>query len=160
MAVGVFDYHSVPPAEVSLAADLAWAAYEGNPLPLGWQPLDAIDLGFAESPGDGTFDGYYFETGTSAPGGSAIALRNEDRLAIAFRGTDDALDLFRYPSLLNGNSYIDAFLPFLAAVAEYAQTSGISDILVTGHSLGAAAANILRDVSTVRPCFIRIGRCA
>ncbi len=52
-------------------------------------------------------------------------------------------------SSFNGD-YISAFSKFLQIVADYANQQGISsqNILITGHSLGAGAANLLRDNST------------
>lgn len=130
---------------------LANASYAGNSPPPGWSTLTGSQMGFSGGPLAGSYDGATFTGGIGYLGAPAArAYRNGDTLAISFRGTDNFLtDGLTYLDFIN-NNYINAFSAFLDAVQNYAQINGISDILVTGHSLGGAATNILRSVSATQ----------
>ena len=151
--MGLFDFGSTSTAEVALASRMAWAAYQGEPLPgEGWLPLDGDALGFVPLPlpGSASFNGIYYEYTSGVLGtASAVVFRNGDKLAISFRGTDsdvDFGDIADYFDLLD-SSYISHFDPLLNTVAEFIVANQISEIIITGHSLGAAATNELRDIS-------------
>ena len=129
--------------DVVLASTLASAAYKDNRLLASdWSAL-TTELGTLAS---GRFDEAGYFNGSS--GAAAIVLRNGNQLVISFRGTDDSADRLQYLSL-GGNSYINLFSPLLDAVSKYlakSENAGL-EVLITGHSLGGAAVNILRDVS-------------
>jgi Ca2+-binding RTX toxin-like protein len=152
-------------AQVLEAVELARASYVGEPTPSGWRALSESDLGFDDfgsgSIINGRMEDTLFITGRS-PGlflppnfGAAQAFEKDGKLAISFRGTDfiplDALDY----SQLTNQSYILAFMYFLSLVAGYAQSKDISgrDVLIVGHSLGAGAANQLRDDPSIASGF-------
>ena len=127
--------------DVVLASTLASAAYKDNRLLASeWSAL-TTELGTLAS---GRFDEAGYFNGSS--GASAIVLRNGNQLVISFRGTDDSADRLQYLSL-GGNSYINLFSPLLDAVSKYLAKNAGLEVLITGHSLGGAAVNILRDVS-------------
>ena len=75
-----------------------------------------------------------------ASGASATVLRDDDRYIVAFRGTDDARDVARYPSLFTGQyiHFFDSLLKSLPTGAKY---------YVTGASLGGGATNLLADIA-------------
>lgn len=144
----LFDYRGVSTARVLDAAQLAAAAYVGGVLPTGWSPLTAAQIGFSGGPfagslsNDGRFTAGVF---SSSWGAAALQVsRNGNQLSISFRGTDSPLDATDYDAIYT-YEYLNSFRSILTSINDYAATSGISSILVTGHSLGAAAANLLRD---------------
>ncbi len=136
-------------------AKLADAAYNNSLITRdGFMPLDAFGLAAHSASGakvKWTFDqGVYKAT---VPGkisalfdDRAVAnvyLRTEANgdktLAIAFRGTDG----FSVDKVLGWGpqmkaAYYPLYKPFIDAVKKYAVTHGVDDVLVTGHSLGAA----------------------
>src|SRR5262249_17925772 len=71
--------------------------------------------------------------------GTALVLQGviEDKktLAIAFRGTDNPGDVLQWPT---PDQYFATFLPLISALPEYIRKNSIQQVLVTGHSLGAA----------------------
>lgn len=117
----------------------------------GWEPLEATDLGFAAADprfskvgsGDGDLLRYDFENASATVG--LTILDGKRTLGIAFEGTND-------PSTENGrkdlqqdifsiNDYYDVLSAFTSSVATYINNhSHIEQVLVTGHSLGGAAA--------------------
>ena len=117
----------------------------------GWEPLEASDLGFAVTDsrfskvGSGNRDllRYDFENASATVG--LTILDGKHTLGIAFEGTND-------PSTENGrkdlqqdifsiNDYYDTLSAFTSSVATYISNhSDIEQVLVTGHSLGGAAA--------------------
>ncbi len=142
------------------AAAVAEAAYKDGDIPEGWSVLGAADLtpsgGFAE----GGFKGNYWVGDDALLGApAAIVLRKGDTIALGFRGTETSpfsafvADVLTYPALVNGNGYIYAYAPLLAAITAYAAAEGLSDILVAGHSLGGGAANQLAAESKSNPAF-------
>lgn len=154
--MGLFNYKSIPKGTISELTQLAGASYLGNAAPSGWTPLTGTQLGFVPIPGGfGTYFGTTFSGGTAwldAP--AATVYRKGNELTVSFRGTDTDLgvgsllgDVINFIDIVGSNHYINAFRPFLNTVANYVQANGISNVNVTGHSLGAAAANQLRDVS-------------
>lgn len=124
--MAAFDFQSLSTAQVQELAQLANAAYAGETPPSGWTQIREQEMS----------------------GASARAFQNGSSLTVSFRGTDDpAADALDILSLLVGNSYINEFSGFLNGVVGDISARGITEIFVTGHSLGGAAANILRDVS-------------
>ncbi len=142
-----FEYDSVTSDEVIDAPKLANAAYKDRPGPEGWTALTGEQLGFTEDflGFGGSYDGTYFNYGPA----SAVVFQKGSELAVAFRGTDMPVDFATYSDILNlpGLDYIDFFDKLLNTVEEYAKSHNITKTLITGHSLGAAAVNELRDKS-------------
>ncbi len=117
----------------------------------GWEPLEATDLGFTATDsrfskvgnGDGDLLRYDFENASATVG--LTILEGKRTLGIAFEGTND-------PSTENGREdlqqdifsikdYYDSLSVFTSSVATYISNhSHIEQVLVTGHSLGGAAA--------------------
>lgn len=138
--MAAFDFNGLSTAQINDLTALAMASYVGNSPPSGWSVVTGQTIG------GGAYTGNTFTNGNAA----ARVYRSGDTLTVSFRGTDDVTgDLPDIVSLLTGNSYINEFSALLNAVAAYAAGgNGISSIQVTGHSLGGAAVNILRNVSS------------
>jgi RTX calcium-binding nonapeptide repeat (4 copies) len=126
------------PATVSEMASLAYAAYgygEGDlPQQLaerapGWQALGPAALNL--SPERFTEDGYYERN--DAAGYVAV---EDSRLAIVYRGSDTVDDLLN--TAFAQDNYFDDLRPLIQAALEYAAENGVTEILLTGHSLGGA----------------------
>ncbi len=165
-------FSNYAPGLVEDAARLARASYAGEPTPGNWRALSGSDISF--DPGllgglfSGTMAGTTFLTGVdfflgipypaSIGSGAAQVYRggpDGSRLVVSFRGTDFSVlgfgpDALTYSELIS-NTYVNGFSRFLEAVASYAQANGIAaqNVLITGHSLGAAAVNQLRDKSSM-----------
>lgn len=130
------------------AAVLAANSYNDTPdadTTLGWQPLEATDLGLAAT---GSFNGstYTFRDGSyvdTDATNSAVAhvylgeLNGQTTLAVAFRGTDEPGDLKDHPHFTD---HFAQFQPLMSAIDSYAAdpNHGIDKVLLTGHSLGSA----------------------
>lgn len=135
-----FQHQGLSATQIADLARLANASYAGIAAPPGWTRLDGATVG------GGAYTGETFTNG----GAAAQVFRQGDTLALAFRGSDSAGDFLDFPALLFGTGYLDNFNALLNALAAYAAASGVAQILVTGHSLGGAAAGMLRDLSASR----------
>ncbi|HYE50198.1 MAG TPA: hypothetical protein VEB20_11450 [Azospirillaceae bacterium] len=150
----LLSHADLAPADFLTFFRLADAAGENNPAPDGWRSLAAGDLDMKA----GRFDGDWYERGGALGGAAARVMVKDGTLALSFRNTDSALDYADYPRLtvdpdaplVGRTAYIWAFDDLLKAVAAYVQdpANGVERVWVTGHSLGAAAANQLRDLSS------------
>lgn len=117
----------------------------------GWVPVDLNPVFPSSSFVDGQFvlnrmTGGYFTNGNAA----AFIARSGDSLVISFRGTNDNGD--NNPSDSGNNIHPDTsdwynmsrhynlLRPLIAAVDDYVASNGISNVFVTGHSLGGAMA--------------------
>ncbi|XWN31822.1 MAG: hypothetical protein ROR55_01515 [Devosia sp.] len=146
--MGLFAFGDLQAEDVATLAELADSAYANEDAPTGWTTLLADDIGFEGSTTRGSFQGNYYETGLSSGfTGFARVLQDGDTLTISFRGTDSVADYLLYPEILNFDSYVKNFAPLLEAVANYISTNSITDVYVTGHSLGAAAVNELQNLA-------------
>jgi hypothetical protein len=149
--MSLFNFGSLSNARIIELAQLSAASYEGGTPPSGWSTLTGATLGFEDglfTPG--SYDGETYVGGVGFVGlPAARVYRNGSELAISFRGTDSAGDYATYPDILGNNNYINAFNSLLDTVRTFSSdpTNGITQVYVTGHSLGGAAANILRNVS-------------
>ena len=117
----------------------------------GWEPLEATDLGFTATDsrfskvgnGGGDLLRYDFENASATVG--LTILDGKHTLGIAFEGTNDPLtengreDLQQ--DIFSIKDYYDSLSVFTSAVATYIGSHrNIEQVLVTGHSLGGAAA--------------------
>lgn len=114
------------------------AAFDGKPIPDGWNVVTPAALGL----GSQYQDGNYFKNGNS--GASAIVLEKDGEYIVAFRGTDDSADVANYMKLGNG-SYINFFTPLLNAVV--ATVPADAHISFTGASLGGGAVNNMANIA-------------
>lgn len=160
------------------------ASYSDFGPPTGWKPLQGGDTNVTRSTVDfdtgilggaftGTMNGTVFRTGLdigpiggllqSFSGAAQVYVNGANsELIVSFRGTntDSAAswlgDFSSYTELFS-NSYVEGFTSFLEAVASYAIEFGIpsSDVHVTGHSLGGAAANQLLDSPDIADGFFQ-----
>jgi len=130
--------------DMSDLVGLAAAAYADEKAPVGWDTafiktlqsygLNASDI---KKGADGEF--YFVHNGAAA-----IVAISGDRLAISFRGSDNGGDIPSNLNLLIGDAdnYYRQFHDLLAALDKYIAANPVSTVLVTGHSLGAAAAEL------------------
>ncbi|HYN38055.1 MAG TPA: hypothetical protein VES39_02265, partial [Rhodospirillales bacterium] len=131
-------YGRVSAQTVSTMAALAYAAYGYGDGDLavqlathapGWRALGPAALGLAA--GDFDTDGYYDRNGATgyvALSGTAVA--------IVFRGSDSVDDLVSVAS--DQASYFQSLRPMIEAALAYASATGAGEIILAGHSLGAA----------------------
>jgi hypothetical protein len=125
----------------------------------GWHALSAAELGI-QAKGSGsvrhTFeDGVYVgDTNRSSEGQALVLTREVDGktvLTVAFRGTVDLeeqfLDYFPFDNHYKG------FKPLVGAVKKYVAdaSNGIDKVVVTGHSLGAAMAQLFMNETLDAP---------
>jgi hypothetical protein len=119
----------------------------------GWHAFTAAEIGIAAK-GSGsvryTFeDGVYVGDTNRSSEGQALVLTREvggkTVLSVAFRGTVDLeeqfLDYFPF------DNHYKSFKPLVAAVKKYVAdgSHGIDKVVVTGHSLGAAMAQLFMN---------------
>jgi predicted esterase len=156
---------------------LAGASYADNDAPDGWDVLTGpalhgnsvrtaeMDLLLKQMPGD-TYDVELENSSLDAAARVFVDTASDaPRIALSFRGTDDWVDFdggdwrANLGLLLNGR-YIENFEPLLDQVRAYAQRNGIdsSNIFVTGHSLGGAAANQLYQRDDIEDGFFQQSR--
>jgi hypothetical protein len=105
----------------------------------GWAIVQPSQLGLSTLDPDNE----YFEVhvgGNSGPVAAACLAQRNGVLVIAFRGSDESGDQFA--TINNQSGYFDAYRNFLDAALLYAAdpANGVSQILVTGHSLGGVMA--------------------
>lgn len=145
--MGFFDFRGQDNTEL-VGEAYALAAYTstvvGTQVPDGWEVLSARDLGLSSLQTD--LYGYFTATGTLDGQAKVLVKRapdgSVDQIGISFAATNSLFDVVDYtPMILN--IYDDAFDYLLDAVADYAQDNGVAsnEVIVTGYSLGAGAAN-------------------
>ncbi|SHH80967.1 VWA domain-containing protein [Marivita hallyeonensis] len=153
----IFNFNGLTPERVVELVSLSNASYFGELPPTGWTALSGDEIGFEEGFLSGSFDGTTFVGSAGFLGAPAAQVfQNGTELTVSFRGTDTSslsallADFTTYLDIIGNNNYINAFDSLLEAVADYAveSSNNILSINVVGHSLGAAAANILRSVSS------------
>ncbi len=123
-------------ADVTLA-QLSLDAYSDTAaLPTGFI---APPLALSPTPGVSYSNGS-FHAGSGAALVSTGLLNGEQTLVVAFRGSDDAVDSRHDLGGING-AYAD-FAPLVQAVDAYAASGAVQQVVVTGHSLGGAMAQL------------------
>ncbi|HNI68264.1 MAG TPA: Calx-beta domain-containing protein, partial [Nitrospira sp.] len=172
---GLFALGGVSPIDVLKFSWLANASYDARPMPgPGWKVLN--DQQLTGLTATDFVDGKYFKNDqTVIPLLSAdpvvmmlrpffpsflsvvpvtvsvraLVMQSSDgtKLAVSFRGTDEPVDFLLYGDLWPLPFYDDRYQRLLNEVDSYARRSGIQEVWVTGHSLGAGIANNLRDDS-------------
>lgn len=119
--------------DIEIMAQLSHAAYERDTpledlLPAGWKNITG-ELHYS----DGRETDGYFDN-VNAQGYVAT---NSDTLAIVFRGSENLAD---FRSSVHQHQYYTRLEPMISAAEAYAYEHGFSNVYVTGHSLGGAAA--------------------
>ncbi len=120
-------------------------------LPAGFTPVAQTALGLTTSPAE-TFAGGVYTDQNAAALVTIGTLNGVTTLVLAFRGSDDRQDSIA--DLTNINSAYPLFSDLIAAVDGFASRQAIPQVLVTGHSLGGAMAQLYMqshaDNSTTR----------
>jgi Ca2+-binding RTX toxin-like protein len=130
--------------DMSDLVGLAAAAYDDEKAPAGWDTgFIAVlqDYGLNSSEIKQGHDGELYFIHDNA---AAIVAMSGDRLAISLRGSDNGADIPSNINLLAGDAdnYYRKFHDLFDAVDRYVTANHISSVLVTGHSLGASAAEL------------------
>jgi hypothetical protein len=143
---------SISASAVNAMTLLSWAAYRQdgdatageNDLAAGlvgsgWTIVRPSQLGMSTLDPDNE----YFEVrvgSSSGPVAAAFLAQRDGALAIAFRGSDETGDLLA--TISNQSGYFNAYRNFLDAALLYAAdpANGVTQIFVTGHSLGGVMA--------------------
>ena len=130
--------------DMSDLVGLAAGAYADEKVPAGWDTgfikvLQSYGLQASEI-GKGHDGELYFVHN----GAAAIVASSGDRLVISLRGSDNAADIPSNINLLAGDAdnYYRQFHDLFQALDKYVTANHISSVLVTGHSLGASAAEL------------------
>lgn len=164
MAMTVYGGHNLPPAYMvgngnGAQRDDNYRAYLAAE---GWQLLDQTQLttfnggGKAEFRVGGLYNAKVTTATTSSWDAQALIARRDDRMVIAFRGTDPA-----DPSVVSGQAFLGealaanykAFGPLRAAALDYIVAHPeIKRVVVSGHSLGGALADVfaMKDAADFR----------
>lgn len=139
-----------PRFALSSLAGLSAAAYSDSASFGGWTRLTGDDLGLGPLMPGATYEA----SGSGGLDGQAAVFRQDDRVVVAFRGSDSPLDVLEYERLRD-LSYVTSFAPLLEAVRDYAEDESIAatDIALTGHSLGGGAVNQMRDLALAESFF-------
>jgi hypothetical protein len=142
-AVPIFDYKGQDArALIAEAQDLA--THANNGIPAGWRVLTAQDLGVSADHVDSK--GFFRGEGLLEAQATIMAKVDSSgvvRLCVCFEPTNGA-DAPDYEAMAD-DSYALAFDYLLEAVKAYGQARGLGgeDVIVTGYSLGAGAANTM-----------------
>jgi len=130
-----------------------WSYADSGPAGRNWRPLSAMELGMR--PGDravsyrlldGRYEAVTPDTDTpwhaynASVGLVTGKVAGERTLAVAFRGTDQFQDLSEY---LPFDSHYANFRPLVKSLKAWIGEQDVEQVLVTGHSLGAAMAQFL-----------------
>lgn len=132
--------------------------------PVGWRPVTAEEFGMPKIGSDGdiqfTFNsGVYIAAGSGILEGTAVAhvytglWNGQPTVGIFFRGTDDKSDRLDWISgtlSSKGTFFSDhykRFVPLLLKLQDYNVDAGVRQILVGGHSLGGAMAQLFMQSS-------------
>ncbi|MEN0073803.1 MAG: hypothetical protein AAGC69_05435 [Paracraurococcus sp.] len=131
------------PTTDALLAQLSLDAYSDAPmdLPPGFTALDPSNFNMALAPGE-TFSEGIFHSANAAATLSVGWVEGLATIVIAFRGSDDTAD-----SLQDLNGINDAYPAFssLIAAVDNASAAWGAPVIVTGHSLGGAMAQLYME---------------
>ncbi|MFC7688831.1 hypothetical protein ACFQY5_03500 [Paeniroseomonas aquatica] len=121
----------------AVLAQLSLDAYADTPvLPTGFV---AASLPVTLSAGE-TYAGGVFHSANAAALATEATLDGKDSLIVAFRGSDDATDSLH--DLQNINADYPLFASLIQAVDAAAASGRYDQVVVTGHSLGGAMAQL------------------
>ncbi len=128
------------PTTDALLAQFAANAYSDTPvaLPGGFTALDPSNFGLALAPGE-SFSNGIFRSGNGVADLSVGYIGGLSTLVISFRGSDDSTD--SQQDLGNINAAYASFGSLIAAV-DAASAAWGNPVVVTGHSLGGALAQL------------------
>ena len=137
------------PLSDAALARLSNDAYADTPvaLPAGFTPLDPSTIGITLAPGE-TFSNGIFHSGNAAALLSVAVLDGLPTIVLAFRGSDDATD--SQQDLTNINASYGEFASLVAAV-DHASAAWGDPVVVTGHSLGGAMAQLYMETHPDQP---------
>lgn len=146
----ILNHPTLSESEVKLLVEAADSVYQNQVSFNGWQVItpDLTNPDYGLDPGLITGNTYNVETGSldlpfvNLPYGDANAavLKSGDNLLLAFRGTEISEGDYNY--WLRLEQHYDLFEPLFQALDNYIKANPTSKILVTGHSLGAAMAEL------------------
>lgn len=121
----------------AVLAQLSLDAYSDTPvLPTGFTAAALpVSLGAGETYANGVF-----QSANAAALATEAELDGKDSLVIAFRGSDDATDSLN--DLQNINADYPLFASLIQAVDTAAASGQYDQVVVTGHSLGGAMAQL------------------
>lgn len=121
----------------AVLAQLSLDAYADTPvLPTGFVAASLpVTLGAGE-----TYAGGVFHSANAAALATEATLDGKDSLVVAFRGSDDATDSLH--DLQNINADYPLFASLIQAVDAAAASGRYDQVVVTGHSLGGAMAQL------------------
>ncbi|GGC62467.1 hypothetical protein GCM10011504_45880 [Siccirubricoccus deserti] len=134
----------------AILAQLSLAAYSDTlaGLPPGFTPLSAQELPITLGAGESFAGGVYRNQNAAAAVTEAV-LDGKTSLVVAFRGSDDGLDS---QSDLNGiNRDFPLFANLVQAVDAAAASGNYQQVVVTGHSLGGAFAQLYMQAHPDQP---------
>src|SRR5688572_26035053 len=132
---------AIPAQDIENAIFLSIAAYERTEVAVGgylategWSRVDSVDVAFPP-----------LGIGDIPTAGGAVAAISADAttLGIAFRGSDDPYVNDYRDALIGQSRHYSLFEEFVSNVRSFLSTHpSITKVLVTGHSLGGALAEI------------------
>ncbi len=156
---------------------LAVDAYEGGQesgipeVDRGWQPLTDRELGMPNSRSDNGLSYEFLTAGSyeategglpifaSTGNGHVLAGMLDDKktLAVTFRGTDgDFGDLIDDVRAFGIADHFKLFAPLIRQIDWFIDTKGVEQVLVAGHSLGGAMAQLFMELHFDDPRFIAV----
>ena len=127
-------------ALVRLSADAYLSAASG--LPAGFTPVTQSALELTLGAGESYGNGVYTDQNAAALV-SIGTLNGVTTLVLAFRGSDDRQDSI--DDLSGINAAYPAFADLVTAIDHFAARQSIGQVLVTGHSLGGAMAQLYME---------------
>lgn len=125
--------------EVHDAAQLCLAVYGRVPAAPGWRALSIDDLGLPPSFADAASR---FVNRHAAAFVREASVDGERTLAVVFKGTDPGSISDWADNVIGINRHYLLMAPLVEAVSDYVRRSGIERVIVAGHSLGGAMAEL------------------
>ena len=122
--------------EVLSAVRLCIGSYQDRPRVAGWMPLSGAELGLPAAFGDAI----KFRHGNAEAFIRVGSVGEEKAVAIVFKGTDVASLGDWADNIIHIDRHFDRMRPLVMVIDRYIRTNEITQVLVTGHSLGGAMA--------------------